>query len=276
MEAISLTHEGLLKYKDYNTDIPEELTDYVNEICSIQTQSKSKKYNNWKRSNHDKTNWLVTNKLKQDDNEKLISHFRGILNKISDSNFDDMIEEMFNLDIKTGEQLNILVNLIFQKAMMEFNYSAIYGKLCTKLFPVYIMVESEKVQFRVMLINKCEIMFEECVLIKTDQDLINSSFNNKKDMLGLLSFIGELYNNDLISNSIIYRCILSLLSKSNDNDLCAIDNLCSLISTVHCKFGKVCPNDFTNIVSEIIKLKNKKGVNSKDKFTIMDVIDLIK
>jgi len=274
MESESLSYNEFIKYKNLYVDIPDDIKDYVEKVHEI--QSKNKKLNSsWKRNNIEKTNWLVTNKINQSSDDKLISEFRGILNKISESNFSDMMKQMFELDITTIGQLEILVDLIFKKALGEPVFSSTYSLLCAKFLPVYIIVDSNKVQFRTIFMNKCQMMFDECIKIKSEEDIKESKFMNKKEMVGLMSFIGSLYNESLISNSIIYRCLLSLIKKSDNRDISSVECLCSFVANISKKFRISCPNDFEKILDLIKVIKNSKNIHMKDKFAIMDVLDAL-
>jgi len=266
------TYQDLIKYKYINVDIPDILTHYILQVQEI--QSKNKKTNtNWKRNNTEKTNWLVTNRMNQTDNDKLISQFRGILNKISEGNFDDMMKQMFKLNITTIEQLQTLVDLIFQKALGESIFGTVYSMLCKEFFSACIIVDSEKIQFRVLFMNKCELMFDEYIKIKTEKDIKESCFVNKTELIGLMAFLGDLYNKGLISNSIIYRCILSIVEKVNSNDIASIECICKFIETVSYKFNKTCPDNHKEIFEILIEIKQRKGLPTKDKFAIMDVLE---
>ena len=246
------TYEDLIKYKDINVDIPEIIINYTLQVKDIQSKNK-KTNNNWKRNNTEKTNWLVTNRMNQTDNDKLISQFRGILNKISESNFDDMMKQMFKLNITTVEQLQTLVDLIFQKALGESIFGTVYSMLCKEFFSACIIVNSEKIQFRVLFMNKCESMFDEYIKIKTEKDIKESNFANRTELIGLMAFLGDLYNKGLISNSIIYRCILSIIDKVNSTDIASIECICKFVDTVSYKFHKTCPDNHKEIFAKILK-----------------------
>ena len=85
----------LLQYKNQNKEMLPEIVIFYNN-----NKTKFNKMNNWKRPDQRQTdNWLILNKFKQSDSDKLYSQFRSILNKLSDSNFDAMAKEITDLEI---------------------------------------------------------------------------------------------------------------------------------------------------------------------------------
>lgn len=264
------SYKKLLLFKNHenNKIIPNSLNDFINKIKTLNI--KNKKFS-IKRTNI-KTSWLTENKFNQDENQKLMMDYKKILNKINNSNFKIMKEELIKLNINTNEQLQSLVDEIFNRAVIEKNLSDIYAKLCFELLPVYIIVDNEKKFFRIMFINKCQHMFENISKIKNESDLENSVFNNKAHIHGILFFVGELYNHGIINNKIIYSCMLLLLLGFEENRWNAIEQSCILIQSIKNKFIKNCPKDYDNIKNELIKIK-KTDIPSKEKFLIMDILE---
>lgn len=267
-----ITYDLLIKYKDKNISYPPELQKYVDSIKSIQIKTKTS-YGNWKKPSNYKNNWLLEKKLNKNDDEKIESKCKGILNKISDSNFDEMIEELLSLEINTDDQLNILVNQIFKKAVIERNFNHMYAKLCFKLLHIFIVVNNQNRYFRVLFINKCQHMFEAISKVNTEKDLIDSEFKSKEEINGLISFVGELYNHNILNDNIIYGCVLTLLIGIDSNRWSSIEQTCTLIESIKTKFKKSSNKNYKNVMNELTKIQKRTDIQMKDKFILMDILE---
>lgn len=224
-----------------------------------------------------KTNWLLEAKLKRDENEVLYAKYRNILNKMSASNFNILASELINLEIKSSKQLEKLVEVIFSKALVEIKYSEIYAKLCRELASYYIE-RDEKTYFRELLLNKCQRMFNKAVSLTLDEggELKDSIFKYKSGVMGCMTFIGELYNYEMLTKKIIYSCFFVLLTNVDLNKAYTIDCMCILMSTVGRRFNKDAPNETIYCFKKFEDIKKKEGLAKRDVFAIMDLLDLRK
>ena len=169
--------------------------------------------------------------------------------------------------------MNILVNQIFKKAVIERNFNHMYAKLCFKLLHIFIVVNNKNRYFRVLFINKCQYMFEAISKINTEKDLIDSEFKSKEEINGLISFVGELYNQNILNDNIIYSCILTLLIGIDSNRWSAIEQTCTLIDSIKKKFKKSSNKNYKNVMNELTEIKKRKDIPMKDKFLIMDILE---
>ena len=272
MSSDCLSYDEFMSYKDSALDIPTELDAFVNKVKLIQLKNK-KNFGMWRKNEKQKTSWLVTKKLNQNTDEQLTSNYKGILNRISDSNFSEMIEELLNLEIECTDHLQVLVNLIFQKAVMEENYTSMYAKLSSELYPKYVTnEEGDKVYFRVIFLEKCQEMFQQSIGIDTEDELKNTQLKGKFEIIGLMAFVGQLYNHGLITNTIIYNCLIELVFKVAEKKFHSIENMCKLADVVGQKFSSLCPKDYARIINELSKLLNTIE-SKKDKFALMDILE---
>lgn len=290
-----LSMEQFMNYKHVNKTILPEIanivknTDYV-DYRNKHRSSKSKywKHNDNSRPSLDKpidkpggkpVNWLLNKKVNQTDDEKLYTNFRSILNKISDSNLEELFEELINLDIINAQHLEKLVDFLFIKAISEQKFITTYAKLSKLLSVLYINIdEDDKIYFRTLLINKCQYMFTNAVSLEEpleNLDNSNAIFKFKNHVLGCVEYIGELYNQELLSDRII-TCCFGLLFTKGANKIYTIDILCTLIKTIGANFFKKCPTEANQTFENINQLKDEPTINTKDKFAIMDILDLKK
>lgn len=65
--------------------------------------------------------------------QELYKQFRGILNKLTPQKFDTLIEKVKNLEINNQKRLEGVIDLVFEKAIDEPNFSKAYAAMCNKL-----------------------------------------------------------------------------------------------------------------------------------------------
>jgi hypothetical protein len=272
-----LTIDEFLKYKYVNRDMLPEIQEYYNSNKHRFNRVNNinwRKYNGREDDQKLNDNWLISNKFKQSDDEKLYSQFRGILNKLSDGNFNNLAKEITNLEIEKHEHLLKLVDFIFNKAITENKFSLMYAKLSKELSGYYVNTDDKMIYFRELLINKCQQTFNECVF--SDTLLENKTPISKELSTGCMIFIGDLYNCELLTNKIINSCFLLLLKRSEQNRAHMIDNICALMRVVGRSFNQKCVTESNTIFEKLDKLMSSGVLINKDKFALMDLFDLKK
>ena len=85
-----------------------------------------------------------------------VKELRILLNKLSRKNYDTISKKILNDYSFTPSLLNELMKLIFMKATTESTYLEIYVKLCIQLFKKYNDKENKEMNFRKLLLTKCE------------------------------------------------------------------------------------------------------------------------
>ena len=120
-------------------------------------------------------------RVNKDDSKIIV----GLLNKISEDNFEKIVQDTKNLNYKTKN----IVDLIFTKSVHNTHHSAIYAEYCKRL-------ELDSI------VN--EMSFEQ--------------FNLKKNK-NLCKFIGSLYKIDVIKVELINQFIKILTDNLNENNL---------------------------------------------------------
>jgi len=277
-----------MSYKDANTEMHPDLKQFVSVFPTLPAKSKaSGRYRNkstWKKPEKKiKNTWVTDTKKTKTDDEKLHLQIRGILNKLSTSNFNELANEFIQLNIRSKDHLMSLVDIIFKKAIVESKFNEIYAKLCYELASYYIEDNNDnddRVYFRELLLNKCQQMFEEAANIKSlvggTNVPVTETFRSKEQIIGCIKFIGELYNINLLTNKVVYSCLLILLSKVSPGNIYTIDCICMLMQTISTKFVTSSPNEALNIYDKLDRLKNSESIEKKDKFALMDILDLRK
>lgn len=190
--------------------------------------------------------------------DELYRKFRSTMNKLTPENFDILVNEIMSAQIDTVDRLKGCIQLVFEKAIAEPNYSTIYAKVCKRLSSINIPHEQlpdnkeakKPVTFRVMLLNQCQSEFEkhkddtsgqtvknEAIEKETDEakrkELMEQqeeeSFKIRRRAVGTVRFIGELYKIEMLNDKIMLNCV-SLLLENGDED--SLECLCKLLTTI--------------------------------------------
>lgn len=204
--------------------------------------------------------------------EVLGNRFRGLLNKVTISNFQFILDSLFGYDLLNREYLNLLVDMIFEKTLSESGFCKIYAKLCgaisTRLFDL-VAAEAAKREdadfdpkeysFRTVIVLKCQNEFEKqskwaeesrkvaeeikearknasSLTFDEKQKLAEREYEQnliKRRALGNMNFIGDLYLESLISEKVINSCIEFLLGESPDGpEEEKVESLCKILSNI--------------------------------------------
>lgn len=211
-----------------------------------------------------------SSKLATDAESEIIKVIKGILNKISVNNFEVLSNKLYTLDITTERCVKELIQIVFNKSILEENFSDIYANLCYKLSKRDYKISNTNVfNFRSEIIKQCQNVFE-------NED------EQKSVMLGNINFIGELYNKDLIPADVIFNCINKFFTniEESKNIEKNTESLCKLIITTGKKIERTQKDTDNNIVSicfdNLTVLSTNNDIKPRYRFMIKDLIDLRK
>lgn len=104
----------------------------------------SKSENAWKPSNKKSTRGRGAEEAQEDDVEQtktqeVLKQLRSILNKLTPQKFQALILQVKDLKIDTEDRLKGAIDLIFEKAILEPNFSVAYANMCRCLIGVSIL-----------------------------------------------------------------------------------------------------------------------------------------
>jgi len=247
-----------------------------------------------------------------DTKEYIRRKVQGILNRLTVEKFAELSEQILSLSIgRTEEILQMVVGLIFDKAVIEHNFSLMYADLCRKISD-YLQAKAKETEqqqteskepniskesaseqqrklFRSLLLNKCQQEFEE--IFHSKPPVIDPSLRPeekvelelklakmKQRKLGTVKFIGELFKKRMLSEKIIHQsCLLPLLGDYKNPNEENLEHFCMLMSTIgqlldHEK-GKDQMNGYFLRLSELAK---NKTLQPRIRFKIESVIELRK
>uniref|UniRef100_A0A4W5PBA2 Eukaryotic translation initiation factor 4 gamma 1 n=1 Tax=Hucho hucho TaxID=62062 RepID=A0A4W5PBA2_9TELE len=227
--------------------------------------------------------------------QELFKRVRSILNKLTPQMFQQLMKQVTELTIDTEERLKGVIDLIFEKAISEPNFSVAYANMCRCLIGLKVPTTDKPgvtVNFRKLLLNRCQKEFEkdkdDDVIFEKKQKELDAAAAEEKDRLkaeleeakdkarrrslGNIKFIGELFKLKMLTEAIMHDCIVKLL-KNHDEE--SLECLCRLLSTIgkDLDFEKAKPR-MDQYFAQMDKIIKEKKTSSRIRFMLQDVLDL--
>jgi len=275
-------------------------------LPSISAEVKLNKADNaWKPNVSGKKAVDVGEVSEMDDLKKKVL---AILNKLTPQKFQTLVDKFQELPIDTQDKLSVCMELVFEKAVDEPAFSVAYAQMCKVMQMKKVPIDGAKedtefVNFRKLLISRCQKEFEKDYLENLDrekyvQDMAAASSEQEKKKikavfeqeemklrrrsLGNIRFIGELYKLHMLTARIMHECVKKLLMTTDEESL---ECLCRLVTTVGQDLevetsGRLAKgpqqgiNDLSVYFKEMGKLVEKKAISSRVRFLMQDVIEL--
>ncbi|CAJ1049656.1 eukaryotic translation initiation factor 4 gamma 2%2C partial [Xyrichtys novacula] len=231
-------------------------------------------------------------------NDSIFRKVRGILNKLTPEKFDKLCLELLNVGVDSKVVLKGIVLLIVDKALEEPKYSQLYAQLCLRLAEDAPNFESPSGEnqssskqnntFRRLLISKLQDEFENRaknveIFEKIDTPLTSEEEEQraiaKIKMLGNIKFIGELGKLNLIHESILHKCIKTLLDKKKRVQLKDmgedLECLCQIMKTVGPKLDHEKARSLMNqYFGRMQSLTNNKELPARIRFLLQNTVEL--
>ncbi|KAF9303184.1 hypothetical protein BGZ74_004217 [Mortierella antarctica] len=233
--------------------------------------------------------------------EQVARKVKGLLNKLTLEKFDsisDKIIDIANLSAKEddGTTLKHCIQIIFEKATDEPNFGSVYARLCQKLMDkVSDEVKDKTVQgstggklFRKYLLHRCQEEFVKgwkdkaangASNDKDGPDLMSDEYyimmKAKRQGLGLIHFIGELFKLQMLTEKIMHECVKKLLANVKDPEEEETEGLCKLMTTVGLQLDRPEAKSHLDVYfNRMIELTKNMKLASRIRFMVQDVIDL--
>lgn len=244
--------------------------------------------------------------LEKEDIERKIN---SLLNKLTLEMFTAISDEIIAVGDqakweKDAETIKQIISLIFAKACDEPHWSEMYAKLCAKMCTTLsndIKDESSKLKdgthpaggqlARRILLTTCQREYEKgwSDKLPTNEDgsplepeMMSDEYYAmaaaKRRGLGLVKFIGHLYNLSMLNNQVIFVCLKDQSRNTVDPSEDSLENLAQLIQTVGPKLdADESTRGLMKLVFDYIErvLQDVK-LPSRIKFMLMDMQDLRK
>ncbi|XP_044010126.1 uncharacterized protein LOC122853773 [Aphidius gifuensis] len=262
---------------------------------------------NEQNDNHqyDENSWKPTTRLQINnitadyETQALYKKISCILNKLTAENMDKLTQQVRDLNINSHEKLKSLVDLVFDRAIDEPYFAAIYSMMCKKLADMQVdvvdMRRKNKTNFHTLLLERCQHEFllikrasvnkskldaklkeiDKCNDIEKKRKLIallnDADCRLGRKAVGNIRLIGELFKQDMLRISIIDRCIKDLFATPVDYN---IECLCKLLTTVGAQLENSKNNNFDYYFRRMSSLASNKKLSSRVRYMVQYVIDL--
>mmetsp|Transcript_27984 Transcript_27984/g.39438 ORF Transcript_27984/g.39438 Transcript_27984/m.39438 type:complete len:870 (-) Transcript_27984:833-3442(-) len=225
----------------------------------------------------------------------------AILNKLTEEKFDSLSDKLLNVGITSVSILEGIIKLVFDKALAEPKFCAMYSQLCKKLaehcpdFPSADGTVKKQFTFKRLLLNRCQEEFESsfhggnakkeelekkyaAAQSKEEQVQIEEDlWKVKKRMFGNITFIGELYKMGMLTEKIMHECLKRLLGDITDPSIDDVEALCKLMTSIglHLDHPKA-KTYMDTYFQRITDLSQSKSLPSRIRFMLQDLIRLRK
>ncbi|XP_029308570.1 eukaryotic translation initiation factor 4 gamma 1a isoform X2 [Cottoperca gobio] len=254
----------------------------------------------WKPTVKKSTRSRAAEEVDDDDSEEsktreLFKRLRSVLNKLTPQKFQELMKQVQELTIDTEERLKGAIDLIFEKAISEPNFSVAYANMCRCLMGLKVPTTDKPgvfVNFRKLLLNRCQKEFEKDqdddeiferkqkeieAAKEEDRERLRVELQGSRDQarrrsLGNIKFIGELFKLKMLTEAIMHDCVVKLL-KNHDEE--SLECLCRLFATIgkDLDFEKAKPR-MDQYFAQMDKIINEKKTSSRIRFMLQDNLDL--
>ena len=208
--------------------------------------------------------------------DRIMKEARGILNKLTLTNFDKLAQDVTKLDISHQDELKGLVGIIFDKSLEEAHFCNMYARLCNDIkdklpkfddttidqdpVPGQPPPPKKEINFKRSLLNKCQEEFERADRYDelTDAETAGMSPEEKRNKTRKVR-VRMLFSLNMLNEKIMHDCI-RLLFKMGTKDLkdhvCvedAIECLCKFMVTVGSRLDHKDAQNYMNHYFDLMK-----------------------
>ena len=198
-------------------------------------------------------------------------------------------------EIKSQNQINIIINKIFNNIISENTYVHIYASFCSELSNFNIKGEKysndvvksynqhryKKISFKNNLIKiSMEKNYKLLNIIIKEKRNNNNIYSIKRHFINSTLFIGELFNYDMIHINLLDYYIGNLINLylKNEHEVIVDEIIVSVCNILTLCGSKLNSNIYINRLNYYFNLLStiKKSCNTRIKYLIMDLEDLKK
>ncbi|KAF8957345.1 armadillo-type protein [Flammula alnicola] len=244
--------------------------------------------------------------IDSDSPEMVDRKVKGLLNKLTMKNFDCISDQIIfwankSEKEKDGRTLVQVIHLVFENAIAEVIWSEMYARLCRKMMEqISPKVQDDGIKtnegkpiaggqlFRKYLLNRCQEDFDRVWVAKettaatvawtalaVNSDEYYAAQKAKRQGLGLIKFIGELFKLRMLTEPIMHECVEKLLDNVHNPEEEEIESLCKLLTTVGGILDIPRARSHLDVYfSQMKKLTKSPNVTSRTQCMLLDLIEL--
>ncbi|XP_060880120.1 eukaryotic translation initiation factor 4 gamma 3-like isoform X1 [Metopolophium dirhodum] len=211
----------------------------------------------------------------------LYKNVLSILNKLTWTTFDQLVDEFQKLPIENVECLENIANIVALKAFDEPSFGSLYASLC-RVLDITISCRSGnhltyRMSFKKCVITVCQNYFQKQCLDNTDIVMSveheQTQRRLKMQTIGCVRFIGEIFKQSILSPYVVHYCLKTLQSKTKER---SIEYLCNLLKVAGKELNeKISLEDIFEHLIYLVSDEMRSKISPRIRFMVKDVIEVV-